>query len=175
MCLFALGGQGVLDKSQVRGVAVAGYKFISENTIKYLSLHDCQCSRLYHTDTTLIFEMEWMEVLSKHPNNPFDKSYQSTEGTIILVNPVVELGTLFTDAPQGDKLMSSIEDIDISDFEVLDFIEKSNGNEYKLKLFGQFDVHSKYDFIQMSIKYSSSKVMFNELTEVSWFENQDTF
>lgn len=51
------------------------YKFISENTIEYLSLHDCQCSRLYYADSTLIFEMEWMEVLATHPNNPFDKSY----------------------------------------------------------------------------------------------------
>lgn len=154
---------------------MAGYKFISENTIEYLSLHDCQCSRLYYTDMTLIFEMEWMEVLSTHPNNSFDKSYQSTEGKIILVNPIVELGILFTGASQGDKLMSSIEDIDISDFEVLDFIEQSYGNEYKLKLFGRFDAHSKYDFIQMSIKYSSSKVMFNELTEVSWFEDKTVF
>lgn len=144
------------------------YKFISENTIEYLSLHDCQCSRLYHVDTTLIFEMEWMEVLATHPNNPFDKSYQSTEGKIILLNPVVELGIFFTDASQRDESMNNIEDVDISDFEVLDFIEEANGNEYKLKLFGQFDAHPKYDFIQMSIKYSSSKVMFNELTEVSW-------
>ena len=49
------------------------------------------------------------------------------------------------------------------------------GNEYKLKVFGQFDAHSKYDFIQMSIMYSSSKVMFNELTEVSWFEDKRFF
>lgn len=134
------------------------YKFISENTIEYLSLHDCQCLRLYYADTTLIFEMEWMEVLATHPNNP-----------------VVELGILLTDASQRDESMSNIEDVDISDFEVLDFIEESNGNEYKLKLFGQFDAHSKYDFIQMSIKYSSSKVMFNELTEVSWFEDKRFF
>ena len=51
------------------------YKFISENTIEYLSLHDCQCSRLYYADSTLIFEMEWMEVLATHPNNPFDKFF----------------------------------------------------------------------------------------------------
>ena len=138
---------------------MAEYKFISENTIDYLSLHDCQCSRLYHANKTLIFEMEWMEVLAAHPNNPFDKSYQSTEGKIILFNPVVELGLLLTDALYRDESMSNIDDVDISDFEVLDFIEEANGNEYKLKLFGQFDAHSKYDFIQMSIKYSSSKVM----------------
>ena len=92
------------------------YKFISENTIEYLSLHDCQCSRLYYADTTLIFEMEWMEVLATHPNNPFDKSYQSTEGKIILLNPVVELGILLTDASQRDESMNNIEDVDISDF-----------------------------------------------------------
>ena len=147
----------------------------NKNTIEYLSLHDCQCSRLYYADTTLIFEMEWMEVLATHPNNPFDKSYQSTKGKIILLNPVVEIGRLLTDVSQRDESMSNIEDVDISDFEVLDFIEESNSNEYKLKLFGQFDAYSKYDFIQMSIKYSSSKVMFNELTEVSWFEDKCFF
>jgi len=154
---------------------VVEYKFISENTIEYLSLHDCQCSWLYYADSTLIFEMEWMEVLATHPNNPFDKSYQSTEGKIILLNPIVEIGILHTDDSQRDESMNRIEDVDISDFEVLDFIEESNGNEYKLKVFGQFDAHSKYDFIQMSIMYSSSKVMFNELTEVSWFEDKRFF
>ena len=74
-----------------------------------------------------------------------------------------------------DTCIAYNKNVDISDFEVLDFIEESNGNEYKLKVFGQFDAHSKYDFIQMSIMYSSSKVMFNELTEVSWFEDKRFF
>jgi len=155
---------------EIEGVVVAGNQFISENTIKYLSLHDCQCSRLYHAGTALVFEMEWMEVLSAHPDNPFDKAHRSTEGKIILAEPVVELGKLLTDAPRGDRLLRGIEDIDISDFEVLDLTEESNGNGYQLNLFGQFDAHSEYDFIQMSIRYSSSKVIFGELTEVSWFE-----
>lgn len=148
------------------------YQFISENTIKHLSLHDCQCSRLYYRDSTLIFEMEWMEVLSTHPDNPFDKAYQSTEGKVILIHPAIELGTLITHAPQGDKVVLAIEDIDICDFEVLDFIEKIDSKECNLTLFGEFHGHSQYDYIQMNIKYSSSKVMFNELTEVSWFEDK---
>lgn len=68
------------------------YKFVSENTIEHLSLHDCQCSRLYYMDSTLVFEMEQMEVLSTHPDNPFDKAYQSTEGKIILNNAIIESG-----------------------------------------------------------------------------------
>ena len=92
-----------------------------------------------------------------------------------MLNPIVEIGILHTDDLQRDESMNRIEDVDISDFEVLDFIEESNGKEYKLKVFGQFDAHSKYDFIQMSIMYSSSKVMFNELTEVSWFEDKRFF
>ena len=104
------------------------YKFISENTIEYLSLHDCQCSRLYYADSALIFEMEWMEVLATHPNNPFDKSYQSTEGKIILLNPIVEIGILHTDDSQRDESMNRIEDVDISDFEHDSYILKEYQN-----------------------------------------------
>lgn len=147
------------------------YKFVSENTIEHLSLHDCQCSRLYYMDSTLVFEMEWMEVLSTHPDNPFDNAYQSTKGKIILKNPIVELGKLITDDIQDDKMLLDIEKINIYDFEMLDFNEKISRNDRFLTLFGILDEHPKYEFIQMKIKYSSSKVMFNELTAVSWFED----
>ena len=69
-------------------------------------------------------------------------------------------------------MLLDIEKINIFDFEVLDFIERINSKEYFLTLFGILDEHPKYAFIQMKIKYSSSKVMFHELTEVSWFEDK---
>jgi len=64
------------------------FKFFSENTLKYLSFHDCHCSRLYYSDETLIFEMDWMEVLADHPLNPFEKSHQSSAGKFLLLSPI---------------------------------------------------------------------------------------
>jgi len=40
-----------------------------------------------------------------------------------------------------------------------------------LSLYGVFSRNSQFDSIEMSIRYSLSKVMFNDLGAVSWFES----
>lgn len=65
------------------------YKFDSENTLDYLSLHDCMCKKLFFKENQLVFNMEWMEVLDTHPLNPFKTAHRSDEGIIILNKPVL--------------------------------------------------------------------------------------
>ena len=46
------------------------YKYISQNTLEYLSLHDCiiEAARIENGD--LILDFEHIDVLSTHPLNP---------------------------------------------------------------------------------------------------------
>ncbi|MBO6229268.1 MAG: hypothetical protein J6O50_01765 [Ruminiclostridium sp.] len=73
------------------------FTYISENTIEHLSLHDCSCTRMYQKGTTFVFDMEWMEVLASHPDNPFEKAHQSGTGRIVLNDTVIVSGELIND------------------------------------------------------------------------------
>lgn len=149
------------------------YKNVSVNTICHLSLHDCVCARLYYDRNILVFDMEWMEVLSSHPDNPFDKAHQSGCGKIILSDPEIGHGVFIAKDPGGDKRILHKEDIDARDFEVLDFTEENKGNAFRLKLFGEFHRNPNFAWIEMEICYSSSSVMFDRLGELSWFEDEE--
>ena len=58
------------------------WKYESVNTAEYLSLHDCECTKILGSTNNLIMYMEWMEVLSEHPDNPYKEAHQSGEGMI---------------------------------------------------------------------------------------------
>ena len=113
--------------------------------------------------------MEWMEVLASHPDNPFDKAQQSGEGAIVLYDPVIDSGEL----TNGDNSISIVELNEVKDFEILRFDEIVNKDRFELSLFGDSVCEPKAEFIEMIINYSSSKVMFNEFGEISWFESEE--
>lgn len=143
-----------------------GFRYVSENTVEHLSLHDCECSAVRFDGEDLIFEVEWIEVLATHPDNPFPQAHQSGEGRIVLHGAVIERGELVKDdenTPIGDVAQ-------VKGFEVLSFDEERKDGGFELSLFGVFSGVEDADFIEMKIRYSSSTVMFGELGEVSWFE-----
>lgn len=142
--------------------------YISENTVQHLSLHDCCCTRMYWDKTVLVLEMEWMEVLASHPDNPFDKVHQSGVGRIVLHNLVIVSGKLIND----DNQIPINENDEVKKFEILVFDETVNNGKFELSMFGDSVHEPKADFIEMKIRYSSSDVMFNELGESSWFESE---
>ena len=109
-----------------------------------------------------------MELLASHPDNPFEKAHQSGPGRIVLYDPVIEDGELIT----GDDPIPIVSFHEVRDFEVLEFNEAFHDGRFELSLFGDSVGEPKADFIKMKVNYSSSKVMFNELGEISWFEKE---
>ena len=144
-----------------------GFRYVSENTIEHLSLHDCGCSVMRFDGDDLIFEMQWMEVLATHPDNPFPQAHQSGEGRIVLHCAHIERGEFV----KGDKSAPIGETAQVKDFEILDFDEERKDGGFELSFFGVFSGAEDADFIEMKIRCSSSAVMFSELGEVSWFED----
>ena len=149
------------------------FRFVSRNTADHLSLHDCVCSQLTLNSAEIVFELEWMEVLSSHPDNPFPQARQSGEGRIVLHKPAVKSGVLTT----GDTQTQIPETAVIKDFEILEFDEQAVDSGFELSLYGVGVGEPRADFIEMKIAYESSEVMFDELGEASWFEvmAQDMF
>jgi len=147
-----------------------GFRYISENTVGCLSLHDCICTRLHREDRALVFEMEWMEVLPFHPDNHTGQARQSGKGRIVLLDPIILNGTLRKWSTANTVPLDDSDEA--RDFEILDLEEKPSANGFELSLYGVFDGDPEKDSVEMKIAYSSSQVMFNELGEVSWFELQ---
>ena len=146
-----------------------GFRYVSENTIEHLSLHDCDCTAIERDGEDLVFEVEWIEVLATHPDNPFPQAHQSGRGRIVLHGAVIEQGELI----KGDDDKTPIADVaQVKGFEILQFDEERKDGGFELSLLGVFSgvKNAEYDYIEMKIRYSSSTVMFSELGEVSWFE-----
>jgi hypothetical protein len=144
-----------------------GFRYVSENTVEHLSLHDCDCSAMRSDGEDLAFEVEWIEVLATHPDNPFPQAHQSGEGRIILHGAHIERGELI----KGDKSSPIDKTAQVKDFEILDLDEEKSDGGFVLSLYGVFSGADKPDFIEMKIRCLSSAVMFSELGEVSWFED----
>ncbi len=136
------------------------WKCVSQNTISFLSLHDCECSSFYIDEHDIIMEMEWMEVLAEHPYNPFLKAHQSTEGRIEFHN-VHQI-----QVKCGEYQNQSLE---ILDFDVE---ELQMGYQIGINAITTDKNSGKEDFISMQFICEKSTVMFNELTNVSWFETE---
>lgn len=153
---------------------IDSYKYFSKNTLDHFSLHDCVCSRMYFNGSSIILDMEWMEVLSSHPNNPFIKAHQSKEGRLVLENPSLDKCTLIPfDEKEKQSRKLALNEIDVRNIEVLSFDVEADGDGYKLTLYGELDNcqgNAGYAFIDMIIRFSSSQDMFNELAGESWFE-----
>ncbi len=135
------------------------WKYRSQNTHDQLSLHDCSCGVFKVTEDKIIMEMEQMEVLATHPNNPYSKAHQSEEGIIEFydVSDVqIETGTFINKA-----------------LEVLDFNSEKldTGFQIHINAIASSEGNTEEDFFSISFKCSSSSVMFNELKDESWFEN----
>lgn len=155
---------------------VDSYKYCSKDTLGLFSFHDCVCSRMFFDGSNIVLDMEWMEVLPSHPNNPYDKAHQSKEGRIVLENPSLDKCTLLPwDEKEKQIRELNLDEIDIRNFELLSFDEEKDEDCYKVMLYGELDNgqgDTKYAFIDMIVRYSSSQDMFNELGGESWFEDE---
>ncbi len=146
------------------------FKFISENTIEHISFHDCHCKKLYYLDDVLIFEMEWLEVLPEHPLNPYNQAHQSGEGMVIIQFPVLNKCEAYIHLEEKVNI-DSLEDVVFCDVALLGIREIKEDDEFS----AQISLTSRCGgchFAMLEIKYKKSYVMWNELKELSWFENK---
>lgn len=146
------------------------FSVLSENTIQYITFHDCLCSKLNYTENTLVFEMEWMEVLSEHPDNPYSQAHQSGVGKVLLQAPKLIKCELYR-TPEEKVEIYSLDEIAFCDLWFYDFCELKDKDGYSAKIFFVFENVSEYDVGTIDVEYEKSYVMWNELKDLSWFED----
>lgn len=149
------------------------YRYTSEDTLRYLSLHDCDCSHLYYAEDCLVFVMEWLEVLSSHPLNPFPQAHQSGGGRIELVRPRIVSCSIARREGSRVQNVSDVGELDYSGLEFLDCEEtdrRTKEGVYHAKMYLIFDRDSNYSDISLEVEYEKSRVMWDAFHGVSWFE-----
>lgn len=141
------------------------YKTESKNTTQFINLHDCQCQHLIYENSKLTLEMEWIEVLAKHPENPYNMAHSSDNGLIELNDVII------INYKTDNKKISTNKPFQIDDIEIYSFSEYSLINsEYKYAEISGFIATSQ--FMILEILFKKSCVKWNDLDDISWFENE---
>lgn len=141
------------------------YKTESKNTTQFINLHDCQCQHLIYENSKLTLEMEWIEVLAKHPENPYNMAHSSDNGLIELNDVII------INYKTDNKKISTNKPFQIDDIEIYSFSEYSLINsEYKYAEISGFIANSQ--FMILEILFKESCVKWNDLDDISWFESE---
>lgn len=138
------------------------YKVKSINTTKYISLHDCCAQKLFLKESTLTLKMDAMEIDAKHPENPNRRAYSSGNG-VIEFSEVIILDI-------NDKICIHNLIAEYNDMEIMGFRETTVNSLYRYGVLDFFDKSNNYVYITFLFKKST--VMWNELTNISWFEDK---
>lgn len=140
------------------------WKYESHNTAEYLSLHDCDCIHIYGNGNNLILEMEWMEVLPEHPNNPYEKAHQSTNGIVEFFDcsdVLIEVN--------GEDIANDSH-LDYKDYEIIEYLIEKLDKCYHAKMY--MIKSEPFMDIAIDLIFKSSITRFNELKDVSWFADK---
>ncbi len=155
------------------------YKYISKDTLEYLSLHDCIIQSTKFEKDNLTLDFEHIDVLPSHPNNPYDVAKYTGKASLIFQNCEV-LKSFIYDTRFIKKSVIQVEkdaqkvNIDIinlaTDFEVLDMkmIEK-NGISYVYEFGGNCSNELGSDFGVFILKFDMVLICWNELINDAWF------
>ncbi len=138
------------------------YKVKSVDTTKYISLHDCCAKKIFLKGSALTLEMEWMEIDAEHPENPNGKAHSSDEGVIVFEEVII------LDI-NGEKCVNNLFD-EYDDMEIMGFGETAVNSLYRYGVLDFFDESNNY--VCITFLFKKSTVMWNELTDVSWFEER---
>ncbi len=142
------------------------YRVESENTTKYIELHDCQCARFSFGGGRAVMEMEWIEVLAEHPENPYEKAHQSGEGEIVFEGAV-----MISDKTElGRDGFGELSALSVEGIEILSFFESEIDGRYRYACIGGL---CENEYVTLELLFERSLVKWNELNGESWFEARE--
>ncbi|GAE88853.1 hypothetical protein [Acetivibrio straminisolvens] len=160
------------------------YKFISENTLEYIYLHDCIIDNVTISDSSLIFEFDHIDVFPEHPLNNYPNAKCTGNAALIFEGFEVIESILFDTnnikkmhiIVEQDSVKRPVDIIDLAmEFLVLQSKWKSQNEQYFLYEFhGTTSDKYRNDFGMFTLKFSNAKVCWNELLNDSWFVNRKT-
>jgi len=157
--------------------------FISENTLNFVSLHDCVIEEVSIENQNLIVTFEHIDVLSDHPMNNTGFSMYTGKAKVRFIDYEINESILYdTSGLKGKRQIIVEEDaheikLHISelllDFEVLKNEELQVTEDFFIQRFdGLTSLKYNADFGYCIIKYKKLVIEWNEFIEKAWFEDR---
>jgi hypothetical protein len=158
-------------------------KYISENTLEFVSLHDCIVEDIKMDKENLVLTFEHIDVLSEHPLNDTGKSmytgkaqirftyYQILESTLYDTSNIQGKNHIIVEKDAKKKVIPISELL--TEFEVLTTEEVESKEHYFIHRFdGITSLKYRADFGYFIIKYKKLFIEWNELIDTAWFEKR---
>ena len=153
------------------------FKYVSENTFKQITLHDCVIEEIIFSDNKITFIFDHIDVLLSHPLNGTNNPKCTGKAELIFEN-YSELKSLNyeTSYINGDKVIITkekiIDEVELNkiakDMEVLDVQEELSENIFQLTFSG---IDEYRNFNVFKLNFEKSIVCWNEFTDDAWFAN----
>ena len=167
-------------KSKERGLLI---KFISEDTLNHISLHDCVIEEVSTAGQNLLVIFEHIDVKSDHPLNDTGKAMYTGKALFTFVDIEILDSILYdTSGIRGKRRVVVEEDsqkieLDITellvDFEVLRNDEIRIEDSYYIHRFdGLTSLKYNADFGYWIIKYKKLIIEWEEFIDTAWFEKR---
>jgi hypothetical protein len=154
------------------------YKFVSENMMEHLSLHDCVINKAYVKENDLIFEFDHLDVLPTHPLNNYLVAKCSGKAEIIFEKFALIHSILYDTSKVSKKHIKVEEDAEIkyidilelvNEFEVLKIEEESEKNLFVYEFHGTASLIYRAELGCFKITSKNIKICWNELNDDAWF------
>jgi hypothetical protein len=149
------------------------YTYKSKDTLCHLSLHDCVINHVEWQDDSLVFFMEWIEVLETHPQNNTGRA-KTAKDAIIKFEKAREISCLHYD--YSNAIKKGIRSLSEQDAEIMHSTtvdrcvqaEISNDDEFigNERRIWRCECQNDSEFW---LEFSSVWICFDSLSEDSWF------
>ncbi|WP_245595988.1 hypothetical protein [Paenibacillus taiwanensis] len=159
------------------------FSFKSENTLNFVSLHDCVIEEVSIEDKNLIVWLEHIDVLSVHPFNHTGFSmytgkskvrfidYEIIESILYDTSQIKGMKHIIVEEAAQKRVM--LESELLLDFEILKNEELQAAEDYFVHRFdGSASLKYNADFGYCIIKYKKIIIEWNEFIDKAWFEDR---
>ncbi|WP_442600748.1 hypothetical protein [Paenibacillus sp. KN14-4R] len=158
-------------------------KFISEDTLNLISLHDCITEEISTEGQNLLVVFEHIDVLSEHPLNDTGNAMYTGKAIITFIDYEILESILYdTSGLHGKNGIVVEEDAQkielefaelMDDFEVLKNEELQTTDSYFIHRFdGSTSLKYNADFGYWMIKYKKLIIEWEEFIDKAWFERR---
>lgn len=124
-----------------------------------------------YRNSTLVLEMDWIEILREHPENPYNTAHSTGGGLIQFNNAVIidcEIAEVNFTADIESKKYFRYDDIEIYSY----YEEKLPDTDYRYAEIDGF-ICNNNNFINISFVFRESFVKWNNFDSESWFAGHE--
>lgn len=153
------------------------FKYVSENTFKHITLHDCVIEEVIVQDNKITFVFNHIDVLISHPLNHCNNPKCTGKAELIFENSTELKSLIYNMSYINDDKVIVTQEKNIrtaqlvkiaKDMEVLDVKEEIIEKKYRLTFSG-IDEHRNFDVF--SLKFKKMVICWNEFMDDAWFVN----